>query len=151
MKKIDLGQLISIFANIGVIAGIVFLGMELAQNNRLMEAEARRARTYSIEASWGMLAENEEIARLIVKDRGGEGLDDVEYVRLMAYWIRMLTDLQLAYLELPEEELQPTLSRYRRNFAIFPALATVWEEQRYGFRNDFVEWMEENVVSEHHE
>ena len=32
-KKIDLGQIITICANIGVIAGIVFLGIELQQNN----------------------------------------------------------------------------------------------------------------------
>jgi hypothetical protein len=31
MKKIDLGQTIAIFANIGVIAGIVFLSVELQQ------------------------------------------------------------------------------------------------------------------------
>ena len=43
MKKINLGQLIGILANLGVIAGIVFLAFELEQNNQLMEAEARTA------------------------------------------------------------------------------------------------------------
>ena len=38
MKKIDLGQAIGILANVGVIAGIVFLGMELRQNNELVVA-----------------------------------------------------------------------------------------------------------------
>ncbi len=33
MKKLDLGQTITILANVGVIAGIVFLGYELRQNN----------------------------------------------------------------------------------------------------------------------
>ena len=33
MKKIDLGQTIGILANIGVIAGIVFLAIEVSQNN----------------------------------------------------------------------------------------------------------------------
>ena len=41
MKKLDLGQTITILANIGVIAGIVFLGLEIRQNNELMAAEAR--------------------------------------------------------------------------------------------------------------
>jgi len=41
MKKIDLGQAISILANVGVIAGIVFLGLELRQNNQLLAASAR--------------------------------------------------------------------------------------------------------------
>ncbi len=32
MRKIDLGQMLSIIANVGVIAGIVFLGLGLKQN-----------------------------------------------------------------------------------------------------------------------
>ena len=41
MTKIDLGRTISILANIGVIAGIVFLGLELQQNN-VLSAGVRR-------------------------------------------------------------------------------------------------------------
>ena len=43
LKKLDLGQSIGILANVGVIAGIVFLGLELRQHNELMEAEASMA------------------------------------------------------------------------------------------------------------
>jgi len=39
--KIDLGQTISVLANVGVIAGIVFLGYELRQNNSLLASQAR--------------------------------------------------------------------------------------------------------------
>ena len=41
MKKIELGQLIQIVANLGVIAGIVFLAVELRQNNRLYSRTLR--------------------------------------------------------------------------------------------------------------
>ena len=36
LKKLDLSQGITILANLGVIAGIVFLALELRQNNALM-------------------------------------------------------------------------------------------------------------------
>ena len=39
--ELDIGQVIGIVANLGVIAGIVFLGVELRQNNRLSAAQAR--------------------------------------------------------------------------------------------------------------
>ena len=39
MKKIDLGQTISIFANLGVIAGIAFLAIELNQNTAQLALE----------------------------------------------------------------------------------------------------------------
>ena len=38
MKKIDLGQTLNTLANVGVIAGIVFLGLELSQNNDILES-----------------------------------------------------------------------------------------------------------------
>jgi hypothetical protein len=38
LKKIDLGQAIGILPNAGVIAGIVFFGMELRQNCELVVA-----------------------------------------------------------------------------------------------------------------
>lgn len=37
----DIGQVIGILANICVIAGIIFLAVELHQNNRLLRAQAR--------------------------------------------------------------------------------------------------------------
>ncbi len=37
MKKIDLGQTISILANFGVIAGIVFLGLEIRQSTAVAQ------------------------------------------------------------------------------------------------------------------
>lgn len=37
----DFGQLVALGANVGVIAGLVFLAMEVRQNNKLLAAQAR--------------------------------------------------------------------------------------------------------------
>lgn len=39
MKKIDLGQFISILANVGVISGIIFLAVEIRQNDKMMMSQ----------------------------------------------------------------------------------------------------------------
>jgi hypothetical protein len=39
--QLDVSQIAGVLANIGVIAGIVFLAVELRQNNRLLAAQAR--------------------------------------------------------------------------------------------------------------
>ena len=39
--QMDVGQIVGLLANIGVIAGIVFLAVEIRQNNRLLAAQAR--------------------------------------------------------------------------------------------------------------
>ena len=41
MKKIHLGQSVQIIANLGVIAGIIFLAIEIHQNNQLMRSQVR--------------------------------------------------------------------------------------------------------------
>ena len=43
MKKIDLGQTITILANFGVIVGIVFLVIELQQNSQQLELQSYQA------------------------------------------------------------------------------------------------------------
>ena len=44
MQRPDLAQAIQILANIGVIAGILFLAIELRQNNEVLNAQARLQR-----------------------------------------------------------------------------------------------------------
>jgi hypothetical protein len=41
MLALDIGQIITILANLGVISGIALLMMEVKQNNRLLAAQAR--------------------------------------------------------------------------------------------------------------
>jgi len=43
MKKIDLGQTVQIIANVGVIAGIIFLAIELRQNNEQLKLQSYQA------------------------------------------------------------------------------------------------------------
>jgi len=43
MKRIDLGQTIQILANIGVIAGIVFLAIEVRQANNAVKSSTLQA------------------------------------------------------------------------------------------------------------
>ena len=43
MKKVDLGQAINTLANIGVIAGIVFLALELQQNSKQVSLQSYQA------------------------------------------------------------------------------------------------------------
>ncbi len=39
--EFDVGQALNIIANIGVLAGIIFVAVEIRQNNHLLEAQAR--------------------------------------------------------------------------------------------------------------
>lgn len=51
MKKFDFGQTLNTLANAGVVAGIIFLAVELNQNNELLELEARATLSENLQLS----------------------------------------------------------------------------------------------------
>jgi len=94
MKKIDLAQTINTLANVGVIAGIVFLGLELQQNNRLSAAQAEfNLLQYQTNFAAPALG-NPELVDFIVharqKARSGEELTEAEQFR-----VNRLLDLRI--------------------------------------------------------
>ncbi len=152
MKKIDLGQTISILANVGVVAGIVFLAVELRQNNELMSAEARADRRDIAREAVLRDLDYPELRRARRKFLVGEELttDDVDVLEVGNRAV--LTDWQYIYLESREGLLDDDAINvanwqeafYSRN-PLMPAYwASANEKQR--FHPAFVEWMNGNIV-----
>ena len=110
MKKIDLGQTITILANIGVIAGIAFLALELRQNNNLLVSQARQNLLEARASYQQNVAINAGgLADVIRKVQSGE-LSDTERFRLNVHWSLLLQNWGSIYREvvsgpLSEEEL----------------------------------------------
>ena len=146
MKRLDLGQTISILANVGVIAGIVFLGIELRQNNELMEEEAQRARAESLRQSLVMMAENGELAAMYLKDREGAELSDVEKHRLGSWMLRGVVGYQTSFQQLPREALESWATGFRREFEASPTFREAWQRYKVTLDPLFVQYMEENVT-----
>ena len=85
MKKIDLGQTLSILANLGVIAGIVFLAIEVRQNQESLEQSNLIDRAAVLTDTTAHFAEfryvisqDEEITDLWYRGRRGEELSLIE-------------------------------------------------------------------------
>jgi hypothetical protein len=67
MRKIDLGQGIQILANVGVIASIVFLAVQVRQTNRAVMGAAYQARALAMMGRGDLLGESNYLAPLITK------------------------------------------------------------------------------------
>jgi hypothetical protein len=144
MKKIDLVQTVSMFANLGVIAGIIFLGLELSQNNELMAAEARFNRLTIATESYTLVSQNPEFASLIARsDESLESLTAGEREQLLSYGVRVLINQQWSFDELPREEIP--IERWRR-VAQRGYWRMYWTERRDELSPEFRQWLEENVV-----
>ena len=95
MNKIDLGQTLTILANVGVIVGIIFLVLELRQNQDLARAQMRNDLSIAFqEIVRGDISG--PIVDLVVRDEDGESLSKADQLRLdiwRAMWVNYLNNM----------------------------------------------------------
>ena len=89
MKKFDLGQTITVLANIGVIAGIVFLGLEIQQNTVALQSTTGQNINNQIAAIFEIRMQP-DYAALILK--GNERPNDLDPAEKLQYdsWNSMI-------------------------------------------------------------
>jgi hypothetical protein len=156
MKKIDLGQTINTLANIGVIAGIVFLGIEIQQNSRVATAQAE----FSV-ASVRMqqardIATNPELANIRIKVLMGAELSFLEEVQLAYQASEILVSLEWEFLQVDAGNLEDngTLRPRTRNLLngnfLIPQEVVLdrWERTRSSFHPDFVSFINDVRTAE---
>jgi hypothetical protein len=150
MKKRDVGPVLAILANAGVIASIFFLEMQLRQNNELMDAERRFNRLEISTGSVTLLATTPSLAAAVAKfDDPTAAIDDLQltpgdYTQVRAYYSRVIRNQEWTYSELPKSELPvqewKSLAR-RRSWRVS------WAAEKNARDEGFVEWMEGNILS----
>jgi len=150
MKKIDLGQAITILANIGVIAGIIFLGVELQQNNEFLEAQARSDREAVRRGVFERYLQNPALIEATLKAESGEELTEQE--ASLVNWANRATlwDWRYVYREYQEGLLDETtmpIAGWQVTFRNSVGLSETWSARKVHFEPDFVEWMEQNIVN----
>jgi hypothetical protein len=139
-------------ANVGVIAGIIFLAVELRQNNELLAADARFNRLQLSWNGWQSLAEHGDLTDLIVATKNGEILEGSEQLRVDAVSMRILITMEWSYRELPPDspERLYLLGALQETFSGtgIGADLRIWESKKSRLDPGFVQWVEENVLSE---
>lgn len=154
MKKIDLGQMISILANLGVIAGIVFLAFELRQNNAALESQSRLGHAEKRSEYFTRLSTDPILMPIMAKDRTRQPLDDIEESRLLAHYTAMFIVWQWEWeehergrLELPEEGWRGAFGAREDSMGSRAGVRRAWELNRPGLQPGFVEYMESRILN----
>jgi hypothetical protein len=102
MEKLRLNDWLTLSANIAVIAGIVFLGVELRQNNSLLRQEAENVYFDNRVVLSETLMQDGELAAIYVKTFRNEDLDEVEALRVDRYYRRLYRGFEWEYLQSQE-------------------------------------------------
>lgn len=144
MKKIDLGQKIGILANLGVIAGIVFLGYELRQNTITAKMTAADNFVSSINDMNELGIVDARLLDLIFKSRNGEELSEHEGFLLTLFSGNILRNWHRAYILHDEGVLDERLWNVQkaamlRALDIEPWLQEAWLRNRHLYESGITE------------
>ncbi len=100
MKKIDLGQKITILANVGVLAGLLLLAFELNQNHDMTRAQTRSEISRQITDFLSMVAGDSELASIMRRAQAAEELtadEDWQYFLLLSANVRFWENIHYQY------------------------------------------------------
>ena len=141
MKKIDVGQTISIFANVGILISIVFLAIEVSQNqasiedaNEINRLSARTTASYQA-SNWRLLlGEHAEIAELWTAGLAGEELSPVDAIRFRAFcadllW-RLATNYERNITLNNEQSARGNVAQAKAQLMENPGLRPCWESEK---------------------
>jgi hypothetical protein len=152
MKKIDLGHAVQILANVGVVVGIIFLVLEINQNNEQQASQARYNYYQERLDILRDLALNGELSEIFVKATSGDPLSGTETLRLGALFESTLVAWEYEYGEfrrgrITPEEFNIAAKRNRfegLSFGIGPA----WDAYSTDAPEDFVKFVEQEIIRE---
>jgi hypothetical protein len=149
VKKLDIGQTITILANAGVIIGIVFLAFEIRQNTTAVQASTFQDFTDSSEAYLIDLAINPDLLRVLLEGANDPSqLDEIERVQANLVIRRLWTRARTAYLQWQRGSLSESdWEVFERNICDPGELsrleAIFWKVERVRLPDDFMAFVEE--------
>lgn len=152
MKNFELGQTISILANVGVIAGIVFLGFELRQNTLATELVAAQGFLDASGSSNRLVAENPHLAAIIARDIEGEELSQAEILQLRNGIHELLRAWEINHWQFERGALDEELWRGYSNYVAsilsdYDTAEEYWRQRPDFFTPRFNEFVE-SAISE---
>jgi hypothetical protein len=148
MKKIDVGQALQILANTGVIAGIIFVAIEINQNTAMIEAEMSQSRAETALGIAQSLYNSDYLPEILVAARAGEQLTDVQIERLR-HWFRGFNRNQDNLLRqynqglLTDDVPRSIRSAIRESYADVTITTELWERTKLRYSDDYIALVDE--------
>jgi len=142
-----LNRWLTLVANFAVVAGIIFLALELRQNNDLLEAQARATLTANRldHIDRLLLPENSAI---IVKANSGQTLTEDELFRFERLKHALFVSWESSIREYREGLVEHVpIEGMRRSFDSYDGLLDTWNQRKSIYSDDFVQFVEREVLA----
>ena len=142
MKTSVLNEWLSLAANLGVIAGIVFLGIEIQQNTAVTRSAVSQEISNASVEFFMRVAENSDLARVVnIGNRNPSELSEVEIVQFDSVTAAVFMIMEGAYKQyrlgfLPKEGWEP-YEKLIKGFLTNPISRTWWVNSSTVFSPEF--------------
>ena len=153
MNKINLNETIQTIANVGVVAGLIFLGVEIRQNSVAIRANiAQGMATEQAELNRAFI--NQDIAEIFaqIDEDGLDSLSPVQRYQLNGFENNFLFVQQNLYYQYRSGGLDPSIwpSRHRAIVDTFRKENVVrhWHDRSFAFDDSFQEYINNVVLPE---
>ena len=148
MKMPHLSERLTLIANISVVAGIVFLGIELNQNTSVLKGQAQADLTTN-RINYAVRMMDPVTADLVVKARGGGMLTASEQVRYEGLLRTLFLSWEFEYYQLQNGLLEevPAVA-WRRLYSTMPQMGDYWSSFRHSLTPEFATFLEQIVAQE---
>ena len=148
MNLDSLNKWLMFAANVGVVAGIVFLAFEVHQNNEFLEAQTTYNHMLARTAHADMILTNADIPSIIVKLKSGEALTEEEQYSYRYYVDHTFTSWEWDFNESLSGRLSLPVEALKAKLTNEPALIKDWYQRRsYYPTQGFAEFMDELINS----
>ena len=111
MNTEKLNNWLSLAANIGVLAGIVFLAYELQQNTLATQLDVASNFQNSFTEIEMQIAGNSEFAELLLKEREGANVSPADQLRLDVFYTNVLRQWQFVHFQYLSDALNEDIWR----------------------------------------
>ena len=129
MRFVNWEKWISAIAKLGAVGSILFFAIELQQNNKQLEAQARYAQfeIQSYDAN-RVVFNNTDLAAILLKDRNQKPLSELENFILRRYNTQFIRNWEFEFMEKQRGLLDSNLStaRWAQNLMRNPSRLDVW-------------------------
>jgi len=137
-------------ANLGVIVGLVLLIIEIRQNTEMMQAQINQSRTEAAQSEQQAVFNSEYMPAIMVKRDNREQLTDEELHRYQAYVRSFSRNMDNQLWQYNQGLLGENIPRSIRG-AVRAVIGShelniqVWDEQKYGFTDEYVEFVDDAI------
>ncbi len=153
MKFAEFAQTVSVLANVGVVFGLIFLGIEVYQSNQMNRTEAWNNLIRTGIDFNDAIAQNAELAEILAKSNNRASLTDAEKIRLEAFTAASMQRVWVDYQQIntgiiSTGELKSRIPRFKALLTRFPAVKTLWDQSREGYSEGFQTFVDLCVVAD---